>query len=184
MDIPSNSQEVKMQNADYNNTNSCVDDITEITDWDVEKDNIQNDATSKSNSDYVYSSNAESTDNETNDNNNEVNNLHSEVNDGIRPLGEVNNTHFVGKCSRKRKVEKYLQRNAGQAYTTLNGKCKKACQMKLLTKCGNICKTKIKEEDRKQIFKEYWNLGSRDKGQRLFVVWCFRVHYRTQKTCG
>lgn len=108
--------EVEIQYADNDNTEGYVDaTTTEIADSDVEKANIQNDATSESNSknDYLYSSNDESTGNET-DNNTSIHedNLHKEENDGTHQNREENREiHSVGTCSRKRKLEKYLRRN-------------------------------------------------------------------------
>ncbi|CAH1114053.1 unnamed protein product [Psylliodes chrysocephalus] len=65
--------------------------------------------------------------------------------------------------SKKRRIERYKNRNAGKSYETLDGKVKSARAMTALTVCRAKCMERIPPEIQEVIFKEYWSLGSRDE---------------------
>lgn len=53
--------------------------------------------------------------------------------------------------------------HTGQAYINTSGKKIPARNLKPLKNCRNKCIIKLNEEDRKNIFKEYWSLGTHDR---------------------
>lgn len=55
--------------------------------------------------------------------------------------------------------ERKLKRNTGQEYTTRKGKTRAKRTIRPLKKCRNKCQDKISENDRLQLFNQYWNIG-------------------------
>lgn len=54
------------------------------------------------------------------------------------------------------------QRNSGKQYVSRNGKtiAEKSIKPPCPEKCRQKCRNKITEEQRKEIFKDYWGLGT------------------------
>lgn len=68
-----------------------------------------------------------------------------------------------GKYSKKRRLEKFSKRNAGLSYDTIDGIEKPARKMVILQDCRSKCKDRITPDMQNNIFREYWDLGNRDK---------------------
>ncbi|CAH1103738.1 unnamed protein product [Psylliodes chrysocephalus] len=64
------------------------------------------------------------------------------------------------KFSKRRRIKKYKNRNAGKRYETLDGKVKLVRAMTALTVCRAKCMERNPPEIQEVIFKEYWSLGS------------------------
>ena len=64
---------------------------------------------------------------------------------------------------KKRKESRYsrkIKRNFGKSYKTSKGKLVKKRAFKPLNLCKNECKLNISQEEQKNVFNTYWNLGS------------------------
>ena len=85
-------------------------------------------------------------------------------------LQETNSTETTNKRGKKgdtntrlaRKGRK-IARNTGKEYTTLTGKTVKEKVMQPLGVCRMKCIQKLPDEYRKEIHRDYWNMGSFDK---------------------
>ncbi|XP_050516967.1 uncharacterized protein LOC126891731 [Diabrotica virgifera virgifera] len=77
--------------------------------------------------------------------------------------------------TRKARELRKKNRNSGKSYVTKKGKIIPERPFQTLPLCRAKCKTKITESQLKEIFSEYWSLGSYDK-RAAYIASLFTIH--------